>query len=632
MKIKVDTAVEVAVSAFPLTDDADFKTRKTALTYDQAGMDLVWNFQTPDGAITQTAVTPTTAGDYDWTHLGDGIYKIEIPASGGVSINNDTEGYGWFSGFCTGVLPWVSPIYEFVPANISDSLVKGTDLLDINAAQWNGTAVAVHYGTSLPLVDATGAMGIAYGAVEDAGSLTASNIELGTMIPSYRDGDTSVAAYVGGMLHFLDGACAGEEQRIITFDAQGSGHWDITVASAFSTIPSVSDTCLLLPAVSVSQMVDDTITDDTISAGAVSEIQSGLATSAALTTHDTDIKALEPLGTAMRGTDNAALASVCTETRLAELDAANLPTDAANIAADTAAILLDTGTDGVVVAAGSKTGYSLDADQSAVTIGTVTTLTGHTAQTGDSFARLGAPAGASVSADVAAVKTDTGNLVTRITAALFSGITSLAEWLGLLAGKQAADATALAEIKATGAGSGTYSETTDSLEAIQVDVAAVTAAIDALNDFDPAADTVANVTTVGTVTNGVVTILPLASSPQATGRFTPVYITAYQYTKINAVLAIFDADDQPVNLSGKTIALCAWDKDDTATTVITMRSDGAEPELSIGGDDNNQVTIAGGVTHTASACQLDWRLYDLTDSTSLATGVLNIEEGVELPT
>lgn len=37
-------------------------------------------------------------------------------------------------------------------------------------------------------------------------------------------------------------------------------------------------------------------------------------------------------------------------------------------------------------------------------IPTVTTLTGHTPQTGDNFARLGAPAGASVSADIAAVK------------------------------------------------------------------------------------------------------------------------------------------------------------------------------------------------------------------------------------
>jgi len=64
-------------------------------------------------------------------------------------------------------------------------------------------------------------------------------------------------------------------------------------------------------------------------------------------------------GVAMRGTDNAALASVCTETRLAELDAANLITDVANVKTDTAAILADTGTDGVVVAAASKTGYAL---------------------------------------------------------------------------------------------------------------------------------------------------------------------------------------------------------------------------------------------------------------------------------
>ena len=47
------------------------------------------------------------------------------------------------------------------------------------------------------------------------------------------------------------------------------------------------------------------------------------------------------------------------------------------------------------------------------------------------------------------------------------GITLLNEWLGLIAGKQAGDATALTEIKATGAGSGTYDPTTDSTEAVR---------------------------------------------------------------------------------------------------------------------------------------------------------------------
>lgn len=39
---------------------------------------------------------------------------------------------------------------------------------------------------------------------------------------------------------------------------------------------------------------------------------------------------------------------------------------------------------------------------------TATTLTGHTAQTGDSFARLGAPAGASIAADIAGIEAGSG--------------------------------------------------------------------------------------------------------------------------------------------------------------------------------------------------------------------------------
>ena len=59
---------------------------------------------------------------------------------------------------------------------------------------------------------------------------------------------------------------------------------------------------------------------------------------------------------------------------------------------------------------------------------TVTTLTGHTAQTGDAFARLGAPAGASVSADVAAVKAETASILTDTAeiGAAGAGLTALA--------------------------------------------------------------------------------------------------------------------------------------------------------------------------------------------------------------
>jgi hypothetical protein len=137
MFLDVDAAVEVPVCLMPLIDDTDFKTRETAVAYNAAGMDLVWNFVTSAGVVTQTAVTPTSGGVYDWTHKGDGIYAIEIPASGGGSINNDTEGYGWFSGVATGVLPWRGPTVGFRAATLNNALCDGDGLSLIAASVWD---------------------------------------------------------------------------------------------------------------------------------------------------------------------------------------------------------------------------------------------------------------------------------------------------------------------------------------------------------------------------------------------------------------------------------------------------------------------------------------------------------------
>lgn len=121
----VDAALaEVPVNIFPLIDDTDFKTRETAIVFNQAGMDLVWNFVTPAGAMTQTAVTPASTGNYLWTNEGDGMYAIQVPASGGASINNDTEGFGWFTGIATGVLAWRGPIIGFRAAGLNDKIIE----------------------------------------------------------------------------------------------------------------------------------------------------------------------------------------------------------------------------------------------------------------------------------------------------------------------------------------------------------------------------------------------------------------------------------------------------------------------------------------------------------------------------
>ena len=120
----VDAAIaEAPINIMPLIDDTDFKTREESVVFNQAGLDLVWNFVTTAGAMTQTAVTPTdTAGLHDWVNQGNGMYSIEIPASGG-TINNDTEGFGWFTGFATGVLPWRGPVIGFRAAGLNNVLI-----------------------------------------------------------------------------------------------------------------------------------------------------------------------------------------------------------------------------------------------------------------------------------------------------------------------------------------------------------------------------------------------------------------------------------------------------------------------------------------------------------------------------
>lgn len=128
----VDVALtEVPVNMVPLLDATDFTTIEDAVAYNAAGMALNWHFVTTAGAYTVTAVTPTTGGSYDWTDQGAaGVYTIEIPASGGASINNDTEGYGWFTGKADGVLPWRGPTICFRAAALNNLFIDDGTLLE----------------------------------------------------------------------------------------------------------------------------------------------------------------------------------------------------------------------------------------------------------------------------------------------------------------------------------------------------------------------------------------------------------------------------------------------------------------------------------------------------------------------
>jgi len=270
----VDTALaEVPVNILPLIDDTDFKAIEGAVAYNAGGLALRWHFVTCAGAYTVTSVTPTTGGAYDWTDQGDsGIYTIEIPASGGASINNDTEGFGWFTGVATGILPWRGPTIGFRAAALNDALIESA---------WSETR-----GLSC------------------------------TALPAVAAGSA-------------DGLILGSAANKLAVDAAGK--------------VAVPDT----------QKVDiNTIKTQTITCAAGVTILASVGTAATATAQTGDVYAL-----------------------------ANGASGFVAIKGETAAILADTGTDGVVVAAASKTGYTLTAttglgNQTANINGSVASVTG----------------------------------------------------------------------------------------------------------------------------------------------------------------------------------------------------------------------------------------------------------------
>lgn len=167
--------------------------------------------------------------------------------------------------------------------------------------------------------------------------------------------------------------------------------------------------------------------------------------------------------------------------------------------------------------------------QGVVLVDTLTTYTGNTPQTGDSFARLGAPAGASVSADVAAVKAetasiqgDTNDLQTRVPAALVGGLMASS----LTAAGLAADATSEVagavwdESRAGHVGSGSFGEGVrlmdDALDSSKLAASAAAEIADAVWDEARAghvgAGTFGEGVIVNAIANGAITALSLAAA------------------------------------------------------------------------------------------------------------------------
>jgi len=354
----VDTAILVVVG--PCIDDTDFKSLETAIAYNASGMSLDWIQEKTDGTTVKTDLTLTTSGDNDWTHIGNGYYSVEITAA-----QNNEEGVGWVAGMCTGVLPFESPHYDIVPTQIYNSLVKGSDLLDVNASQLGGTAqTGRDIGASVLLSPGTGTgqISLASGAVTVGTNSDKTAYQLAAdqaVNVTKFNGTTVTARDIGASVLLSNGTDTGQ----------------ISLSSGQVTVGTLASAAI---------------------ASIWNALTSGLTTAGSI-------------GKLLVDNINATISSRST---YAGADTAGTTTLLSRIG--TALTIT-----GGKVDVNDKTGFALS---SAGIAGIWNALTSGMSTagsigkriidylTGDIFARLGAPAGASVSADIAAVNAKTTNL------------------------------------------------------------------------------------------------------------------------------------------------------------------------------------------------------------------------------
>ena len=356
----VDVALaEVPVNIMPLIDATDFKTRKEAVAYNDAGLELIWHFTTTAGATSATVVTPTTGGAYDWAHQDGGMYTIEIPASGGASINNDAEGFGWFTGIATGVLPWRGPIIGFRAAGLNNLLI------DDAYSTTRGLA-----GTALPDAAADAAGGL---PISDAGGL-----DIDAKLANTNE---VTAARMGALTDLIDGGRLDlliDAIKAKTDNLPADPADDSDIDAQLATIAGYLDTEVAA-----------------ILAAVDTEVAAIKAKTDQLNFSGTDVKATLDGETVTVGTNNDktgyALTSAYDAAKTAAAAGAQMDLIDAPNATALAAIR------NAVQAAGSTLATLLSR-----VIGTLAAGT-HNPQTGDAYARLGAPSGASVSADIAAI-------------------------------------------------------------------------------------------------------------------------------------------------------------------------------------------------------------------------------------
>ena len=502
--LKQNTATVITVG--PFYDKTDGITPEVALTATNEKITfIVDNAGTPTLAVDANATA--SGGSNDFVHVTNddgGYYTLELAAANVNYLGGALLSITYATDHCP-----VFHEFTILPANIYDSMIAGTDLFDINIAQYLGTAVPTADTAGYPKVtvksgSGTGEISLSSGGVSLSGTGTADIAD--AVWDEATSGHVAAGSFGARLAIIRSNTAQAGDATHITLDASASavddfynnqalwivagtgvgqgrivedyvGSTKVATVATWATNPSSDSVFVLAPFGSIpgasaptAGEVADAVWDEALAGhtteatyGAlmqalqlhVGTAQAGGASSitfdATGSSSTTDFYKYQMVtirsGTGAGQTRQITAYNGTTKVATVNLAWATAPStdseyivhpgglDAATVAAIADAIWDEArsghataGTFGEYLFADVTrlSGDSTAADNAESffdgtgyagtnnvipNVTTLTTYTGNTVQTGDAYARLGAPAGASVSADVAAMKVDTAAIL-----------------------------------------------------------------------------------------------------------------------------------------------------------------------------------------------------------------------------
>lgn len=124
-----------------------------------------------------------------------------------------------------------------------------------------------------------------------------------------------------------------------------------------------------------------------------------------------------------------------------------------------------------------------------------------------------------------------------------------------------------------------------------------------------------------------VTVTPLSSTVSA-GDVSNNNVTAFQFADFSFIFTIVDSDGNAVPLAGKTLSFIIYTLG-TQTVLFTL--DTTSGDITISGDDDNQVTVVGTDTNTGTAGTFRYVMRNDTDDDVIARGAFDITQEPDTP-